>query len=129
MRGRMKNKHGGKKLHAGRGTVGKQAVTGMRERGTGKIKAEPVSNTNADTLKGFVRKGTKTCTIVCTDEHSGYNGLDLLGFAHKTINHSAKEFVNGTSHANGIESVWALLKRGYYGIFYHFQRKACATLC
>jgi hypothetical protein len=26
-------------------------------------------------------------------------------------------------HTNGIESVWALLKRGYNGVFHHFSDK------
>ena len=41
----------------------------------------------------------------------------------KIKNHSAKEFVNGMAHINSIESVWALLKRGFYGTFHHFSIK------
>ena len=37
------------------------------------------------------------------------------------VNHSTREFVNGEAHTNGIESVWALLKRGYHGTFHHFS--------
>lgn len=39
------------------------------------------------------------------------------------VNHSVKEFVNNMASTNGIESVWALLKRGYYGTFHHFSKK------
>ncbi len=39
------------------------------------------------------------------------------------VNHSTGEFVNGEAHTNGIESVWALLKRGYYGTFHNFANK------
>ena len=28
-------------------------------------------------------------------------------------------------HTNGIESVWAVLKRGYIGTFHHFSMKHC----
>ena len=34
------------------------------------------------------------------------------------VNDSAKEFVNGMTSTNSIESVWALLKRGYHGTSY-----------
>ena len=41
--------------------------------------------------------------------------LGLKGYDHKTVRHSAGEYVNGKASTNGIESFWALLKRGYYG--------------
>jgi hypothetical protein len=31
--------------------------------------------------------------------------------------------VDGMASTNGIESVWAVLKRGYYGIYHHFTVK------
>jgi hypothetical protein len=39
------------------------------------------------------------------------------------VNHSAGQYVNGIVHTNGIENVWALLKRGYHGVFHHFSDK------
>src|SRR3984893_9517377 len=51
--GKEKNKHENKKLHAGRGTVGKTAVIGMRERG-GRVKAKTIPNTTANTLQSAI---------------------------------------------------------------------------
>ena len=62
--------------------------------------------------------------MVCTDEHRSYEGLDIE-FIHKTVKHSAKQFVDGMAHTNSIESVWAVLKRGFYGIYHSFSRKHC----
>ncbi len=43
-----------------------------------------------------------------------------------TIKHSAGEFVKDMASTNGIESVWAVLKRGYNGTFHHFSIKHLA---
>ena len=60
----------------------------------------------------------KMCRYLCP-----YIGLDTDGkFVHKRVKHSAKQFVDGMAHTNGIESVWAVLKRGFYGTFHWFSR-------
>ncbi len=53
--GKEANKHESKKLHAGRGVVGKTAVVGAKDRATGKIKAEVVEDTTAATLHDLSR--------------------------------------------------------------------------
>jgi transposase-like protein len=118
--GKESNKHSNKKLNAGRGIVGKQAVIGIRER-TGRIKAKPADNTEKAELQGFIQSSVNQGSTVYTDEHRSYIGLQ--GYDHKSVNHSAGEYVNGQAHTNGIESFWALLKRGYYGTFHHFSIK------
>lgn len=44
-------------------------------------------------------------------------------YVHRVVNHSAKQFVDGMAHTNGIESVWAVLKRGFYGVYHSFSAK------
>ena len=46
-----------------------------------------------------------------------------MPFEHETVKHSISEYVNGMAYTNGIESFWALLKRGYHGTFHHFSVK------
>lgn len=122
--GKEKNKHADKKLNAGRGMVGKVAVVGMRERGeNGRVIAMPVRNTDRDTLQLVVRSNVKAGATVHTDEHSGYTGLNLT-YKHATVNHKAGVFVGrGGASTNGIESVWAVLKRGVYGVYHHVSVK------
>ena len=43
--------------------------------------------------------------------------------SHETVKHSVSEYVNGMAHTNGIESFWALLKRGYHGTYHHMSDK------
>ncbi|MGS4948270.1 IS1595 family transposase [Meridianimarinicoccus sp. RP-17] len=120
--GKEKNKHASKKLRAGRGTVGKTAVVGVRSE-TGEVRAVVVENTKAPTLERFVRNHCKTGATVVTDTHGGYISLESAGYTHIRINHSAGEYVRDMAHTNGIESFWALLKRGYIGIYHYMSAK------
>ncbi len=119
MGGKEKNKHGSKKLKAGRGAVGKVAVVGMKDRDTNRVSAEVVESTDGLTLKEFVLDQVADGVRVYTDEHRGYQGLPN----HQTVNHSVGEYVDGMAHTNGIESFWSLLKRGYHGTYHKMSRK------
>jgi transposase-like protein len=120
--GKERNKHVGKKLNAGRGTVGKTAIVGMRERG-GRTKAKKVPAVNTDTLHGAIHENVEVGAMLHTDEHAGYRGIDGLFFGHETINHGAGEYVRDAISTNGIESVWAVLKRGLHGVYHHASEK------
>ena len=39
------------------------------------------------------------------------------------VKHSVKEYVREEAHTNGVESVWAALKRGYQGIYHKMSSK------
>lgn len=119
--GKEANKHESKKLKMGRGAVGKTAVLGMRERG-GDVRATVILTTDAATIQAEVNNTVEAGSVLCTDEHGAYRGMDQQ-FNHAVVNHSAKEFVNGMAHTNGIESVWAVLKRGFYGTYHSFSGK------
>ena len=118
--GKEKNKHANKKLKAGRGAVGKAIVVGAKDRKTNHVSAAVVGNTDAETLQGFVGDHAAKGATVYTDDHGGYQGMS---FEHETVKHSISEYVNGMAHTNGIESFWALLKRGYHGTFHHISPK------
>jgi len=120
--GKEANKHAHKKLHAGRGTVGKTAVVGMRERG-GRTKAQTVAGTDAATLHPVIHRNVEVGSTLHTDEHGGYQGIGGLFYQHETIRHSAGEYVRDGVSTNDIESVWAVLKRGVYGVYHHVDPK------
>ena len=122
--GKEANKHEWKKLHAGRGAVGKNAVMGMKQRG-GTVKAMPVADTTASTLERQVFNTVEPGATVYTDEHAGYQHLGAR-YEHGTVKHSVREYVNGMAHTNGIESVWAVLKRGYNGVYHQWSAKHMA---
>jgi transposase-like protein len=120
--GKEKNKHASKKLHAGRGTVGKTAVLGMRERG-GRTVAKAVSGTSAATLTKEVAETIEPGSTIYTDDHGGYKHMDDAGFNHESVNHSGGEYVRGTVSTNSIESVWAVMKRGIHGVYHQVSEK------
>ena len=118
--GKEKNKHAHKKLHAGRGGVGKAIVVGAKDRETNSVSAAVVNGTDAKTLQGFVGERASKGATVYTDDHGGYKGMP---FEHETVKHSISEYVNGMAHTNGIESFWSMLKRGHNGIYHKFSPK------
>ncbi|MBP8277250.1 MAG: IS1595 family transposase [Propionivibrio sp.] len=127
--GKEANKHESKKLKKGRGTVGKIGVLGMRER-DGHVKAVVLNGTTTEEITSHIFANVAPGTMLCTDEHAAYQNLPKVGlpldvpaYHHRSVNHSAKQFVDGMAHTNGIESVWAVLKRGFYGTFHHFSEK------
>ena len=83
------------------------------------MQAEVVEHTDRPTLSGFVADHTAPGAKVYTDEHSGYEWVEN----HEIVRHSAKEYVNGMAHTNGIESFWSMLKRGYVGTYHKMSKK------
>ncbi len=124
--GKEKNKHADKKLHAGRGSVGKQPVIVFRDR-NGNSVAYPIPNTTKKILHTEIAKRVVPGSIICTDELSGYNGL--YGYRHESVCHSIGHYVDGDYHVNSVESMWAVLKRGTYGIWHCVPRKHLHRYC
>ena len=117
--GKERNKHSIKKLNAGRGPVGKVAVVGAKDRDSNAVSATVVTRTDAATLQGFVQDQAADGARVYTDDATAYHGLDN----HQSVKHSVGEYVDGQAHTNGIESFWAMLKRGYHGTYHKMSAK------
>ncbi len=119
--GKAKNKHA-KDRTGQRGVAGKEVVVGALQRG-GEVVARVVKDTGAKTLEGFVRDTvSKDATLVATDEHASYAGLDK-DFVHKFVRHSKGEYVSGNVHTNSIEGYWSQLKRQIIGIHHWVSAK------
>jgi hypothetical protein len=57
-----------------------------------------------------------------TDELAAYKSLSEI-FKHKSVNHSAGEYVKDRAHTNTIEGFWSLLKRQIIGIHHSISAK------
>ena len=120
MGGKERNKHKSKKLKAGRGTVGKTAVVGAKDRKTNKVKAKVIEKTDAKTLQKFVADIATKGSTVYTDDAAAYKGMP---FDHASVRHSVGEYVSGMAHTNGIESFWSMLKRAHKGVYHKISPK------
>ena len=121
--GKERNKHAKKgDKPKGGGPAGKTPVIGMRQRG-GKTVAKAVEATDRLTLWTEIQKTVEKGSTLYTDDHGAYRGIERKAYQHEALNHSANEYVKGMAHTNGIESVWAILKRGLTGTFHHVSVK------
>ena len=118
--GKESKKKKSKKLNKGRGPIGKFIVIGVKQR-EGNVIVKHIQNTSKLSLHSFINETVKKGSTVYTDTFKAYKGL--IGYEHLTINHSIGDYVDGQIYTNGIESFWAILKRGYYGIYHYMSEK------
>ena len=78
-----------------------------------------IDNTDRETLQGFVKAHSKKGSRVYSDDARAYKGLPN----HEAVKHGVGEYVNGMAHTNGVESFWAMLKRGYHGVYHRMSPK------
>ncbi len=118
--GKEKNKHASKRSHAGRGGVGKAIIFGAKAR-DGEVRASVIPCADSYRLQNAVSENVAKGSSLYTDQHRAYQGIK--GVRHTVVNHSDGEYVRGNVHTNGIESFWALFKRGYHGVYHKMSRK------
>jgi len=120
--GKESNKHVGKRSGR-RGVSGKTEVIGAISR-KGSVVCKMVEQADWNTYEKFVREAvSKKVSLVATDETYRYRDLERMGFRHRSVNHSAAEYVRGEVHTNSIESFWSLLKRGIIGTYHNVSKK------
>ena len=112
-------------VDTGRGSVGKAAVVGVKERGTKQVRAAHVVDTKRETIRSVVEGSAEVGFTLYSDDNAAMLGIpDLLNrFRHEAVNHSAKEYVRGDVHTNGVESLWSMFKRGYQGTYHKMSLK------
>jgi len=119
---KAKTMHAKKRQQAITGTGGtnKTVVFGMKSR-DGEVRSQVVDAVNSATLHPIINQSLAEGSTLYTDERRAYSGLGKYNRA--IIRHMQKEFVAGDCHTNGIESFWALFKRGYHGVYHQMSKK------
>lgn len=98
----------------------KATVFGMIQR-HGEVRAMHVENASEISLIPVIFDNISQKAKIYSDQHKSYSKLNRV-YDHKVVKHSQGEYVRGRVSTNTIESFWAILKRGIYGI-YHFTSK------
>lgn len=122
--GKARNMHKSKREKlGGRGTAGKTPLLGMVQR-NGRVRAMIIPIADTKTLESQVQANVERGTVVLTDGHSGYDGLNALGYQHEAVPHSQGIYVLGEDiHTNTIEGFWSQLKRSIDGSYHHVTIK------
>jgi transposase-like protein len=119
---------------SGRGFgTAKQPVMALVER-NGRSVCGPVERISRATLKAPIRKHVDREAIILTDELNAYTGLHAEFKDHETVNHSRKQYAmrkpDGTViHTNTVESFFALVKRGHYGVYHMWSKQHLHRYC
>lgn len=120
--GKEKNKRARDHRGAMQGGKGTVVVFGMLDR-DGDLRTTHTSNLRAQTVQGIIADHVELGSTIMTDKHPSFVGLSNRYF-HHTVNHPAGEYVRHSCiRTNGIESVWALLKRRIIGIHHWVSPK------
>jgi len=94
----------------GRGTS-KTPVFGILCRG-GKVWAQVVPDTEAQTLQPLILKRVRRGSTICSDTWKSYTGIATKGYVHRIVKHRQGQYSNGKgTHINGLEGFWGYLKR------------------
>jgi len=118
---------GGRRTGGGRKhtMANKTVVFGMLQR-KGDVMTRVLPGRYQAELERHIREHVVRGSKISTDEHGGYYYLDRMGYDHKSVNHSLKQYVDGETHTNSIEGFWSMLKRSIRGTHVHVSAKHLA---
>ena len=104
-----------------RGHNSKTPVIGVKERETGKVQTAIAPQVVKPAVQYWLELTVASGATLYTDQAAVYKGADVA--KHGSVNHRRKQYVSGDCHTNGIESHWALLKRGYHGTYHSWSER------
>ena len=77
-----------------------------------------VASVTAKSLRPVLVAQIDSKSNLYTDEAGQYHHMGR-DFEHKSVNHSANEYVRGEAHTNTVENYFSILKRGITGCYFH----------
>lgn len=120
-----KPRHRGPHNKRGRGTK-KKPVVALVER-DGEVRSKAVENVKGKTLNAEILQHVDKRSTLMTDELPHYTHAGRFVGDHRVIRHNGREYVRREGlllvTTNTVESYFALIKRGHYGVYHSMSRK------
>jgi len=114
---------GGKTRGQGRHFMGnKVPVVSLVER-DGRVRSQVMKHVTGKNLKEVLKANVEQSATIMTDDFYAYRGAAKDFASHQAVKHSAREYVRGLAHTNGVEGFFSLLKRGVVGTFHHISEQ------
>jgi transposase-like protein len=116
---RVRNKYSPKPTKRGKnGSAEKRVILGLVERG-GHARSFHIQQATKSEVREIIVKNVSRQSTLMTDESNIYPTIGEEFAAHRTVKHSAREYVRGSIHTNTIENLWSVFKRGMVGVYQH----------
>jgi transposase-like protein len=122
--GKERNKHRSKRNADNIGSVGKEVVFALVERG-GKVRSHHIQRVSAKTLRPILEAQLADAakTKLMTDGEGQYRLVADMFASHEAVNHGIGEYVRGDAHTNTVEGCFSILKRGITGTYHHVSQQ------
>jgi len=105
------------------GPSNKRPVVSLVERG-GKVRTFHVAECNVPNVREILVRNVDRASILHTDESRLYIKVGREYADHRTVKHSAGEYVRDKIiHSNTVENYFSIFKRGMKGIYQHCAEK------
>src|SRR5207253_2756710 len=100
---------------------GKMVVAAVER--NGRVRAGVAPDRTQSTLHGKVREFVLPESMIFTDEHALYVGIDKHYRGHKRVRHKARIYVEGDAGTQNVESFFALFKNSVRGAHHNISAK------
>jgi len=78
---------------------------------------------NLEVMRDAVYRNIEEDSTIHTDDAPVFDGIGGLFYKHQSVNHSIRQYRHYEITTNGIESVFAVLKRGIIGVYHRVSVK------
>ena len=109
-----------------KGHIDRNKVLSLVDRDTGQVRSFVVTDLRMTTIAPILQENIAREASLLTDEATHYVAIGHNFWMHRTVTHSAAEYVKlhtRTIHTNTVEGYYSIFKRGMKGVYQHCSSK------